>query len=116
MQNLTVSQRLELKARAHTLNPVVMIGNAGLTDAVVAEAARALKSHELIKIKVAIDDREARAAVMSQLCEQLGAAPVQQIGKMLVIYLQNLDVTMPIKQAPRRDKAKKRTKKQLAGR
>ncbi|WP_035384042.1 YhbY family RNA-binding protein [Ferriphaselus sp. R-1] len=115
MLSLTVAQRLELKARAHALNPVILIGNAGLTEAVLAETAIALKSHELIKVRVMGDDRAVRGAIMEQICEQLDAAPVQQIGKMLVIYKPNLDATMPIKKAPRRDK-KPLTKKQLANR
>ncbi|MBI5918300.1 MAG: ribosome assembly RNA-binding protein YhbY [Nitrosomonadales bacterium] len=115
MLNITVSQRLELKARAHALNPVVMIGNAGLTDSVLAEIARNLKSHELIKIRVMGDDRDARTAIMQEICEKLEAAPVQHIGKILVIYQPNLDITMPIKKAPRRT-GKPLTKKRLAAR
>jgi len=86
MQQLTPAQRRELKARAHHLNPVVMIGDAGLTPEVVREIEAALRAHELIKVRVAGDDREARMDLVSQVCEQTGAAPVQQIGKILVFY------------------------------
>lgn len=83
---LTTAERKELRARAHHLNPVVIIGDAGLTDAVLAEAARAISVHELIKLRVLGDDRELRAALMQRVCEALGCAPVQMIGKLLVVY------------------------------
>lgn len=86
MKPLTASDRRELKARAHALKPVVMIGNDGLTPAVVAEIDRALKSHELIKVRVAGDDREARAACLAEICARTGAQSVQHIGKILVIF------------------------------
>ncbi|MCP5279258.1 MAG: YhbY family RNA-binding protein [Thiobacillus sp.] len=86
MQQLSTEQRKFLKAQAHNLKPVVMIGNAGLTEAVKLEANRALTAHELIKIRVLGDDREAREAWFMELCEALGAAPVQHIGKLLLLY------------------------------
>lgn len=86
VQQLSPEQRKFLKAQGHGLKPVVMIGNAGLTDAVKLEADRALKAHELIKVRVLGDDREARDAWFTELCEALGAAPVQHIGKLLVLY------------------------------
>jgi putative YhbY family RNA-binding protein len=86
MQELTPAQRRELKARAHPLNPVVMIGDAGLTPEVVREIDANLKAHELIKVRVLGDDREARMDLVARVCEQTGAAPVQQIGKILVFY------------------------------
>ena len=75
-----------MRGRAHALKPVVMIGGEGLTPAVLAEIERALKRHELIKIHVAGDDREARQGYLEQICAGTGAQPVQHIGKMLVIY------------------------------
>lgn len=110
MLTLTVLQRQNLKARAHPLKPTVMIGNAGLTPAVLAEIDRALKIHELIKIRVMNDDREARSAMMQEICEQLAAAPVQQIGKTLVVYQMQEDI--PTIQ-PARRKGKPLSKKQL---
>ena len=86
MLALTPDFRRELKARAHALKPVVWIGAAGLSDNVVNELDQRLKSHELIKIKVANDDGEIRNALLEEICERLNAAPVQHIGKMLVIY------------------------------
>lgn len=83
---LTPARRAELRAQAHALNPVVMIGADGLTPAVLKEITRSVSAHELIKIRVAGDDREARAAMFEHICDTLGAAPVQHIGKLLVIY------------------------------
>jgi putative YhbY family RNA-binding protein len=83
---LSSAQRSALRAQAHDLAPVVMIGDAGLTEGVMKEAEHALSAHQLIKIRVFADEKEVRADYMSQLCEQLGASPVQMIGKLLVIY------------------------------
>lgn len=86
MLELTSEQRKFLKSQAHALKPVVMIGNAGLTDAVVKETLRALAAHELIKIRVLNDNREEREAWLTEMCAKTGAAPVQHIGKLLLIY------------------------------
>ena len=86
MITLTSAQRRALKARAHHLHPVVMVGDAGLTPSVAQEIDIALKSHELIKIRVLGDDREVRAALFQDIRTQLDAASVQHIGKILVIY------------------------------
>ncbi|MBM3408863.1 MAG: ribosome assembly RNA-binding protein YhbY [Betaproteobacteria bacterium] len=104
---ITSAQRRALRADAHHLDPVVMIGDSGLTEAVVAEADRALNSHELIKIRVLGDDREVRALIMKELCSALGCASVQMIGKLLVIWrpappAPKSDVFVPKKEAARR--------------
>ena len=83
---LTPTQRRALKARAHHLEPVVIIGDAGLTPAVLREIDVHLKSHELIKIRVAGDDRDARAGMITTISETLDASPVQHIGKTLVMF------------------------------
>lgn len=83
---LTTSERRALRADAHHLDPVVMIGGDGLTPAVVKETDSALKAHGLIKVRVLGDDRAAREEIFSQLCDQLNAAPIQHIGKLLVIW------------------------------
>lgn len=113
MLTLSVAQRTALKARAHSLNPTVMIGNAGLTDTILAEIARTLKSHELIKVRVMNDDREARAAIMQEICTQLDAGAVQHIGKILVIYQPQ---ATPLITKTTRKKGKPLTKKQLGSR
>ena len=89
--NLTPAERSALRSQAHGLSPVVMIGESGLTPAVVKEADTALKAHGLIKVHVFGDDREARVSYYETLCEQLGAAPVQHIGKLLVLYRPKVD-------------------------
>ena len=86
MIELSPSQRRALRARAHHLNPLVMIGESGLTPAVLREIDNALKHHDLIKIRVLGDNREARGSMLDDICERLDAAPVQTIGKMLVVY------------------------------
>ena len=75
-----------LRARAHGLKPVVRIGHAGLTAAVCQELDRALNAHELVKIHAAVDDRDQRTRILDELCRQLGAPPVQSLGKMLVAF------------------------------
>ena len=83
---LTPAERKVHRAAAHHLNPVVMIGAGGLTDAVRREADAALDAHGLIKIRVASDDRAARELVYQTLAADLGAAPIQHIGKLLVLW------------------------------
>lgn len=78
-----------LKARAHHLNPVVMIGQHGLTDSVVKETDAALNAHGLIKVRVLGDDRAGRTAIGEALCEAVGAQLVQHIGKLLVLWREN---------------------------
>lgn len=86
MKSLTPAQRQYLKGLAHTRQPVVMIGNQGLTAAVLKEIDLALSAHELIKVKAASNDPDTRSAWLDEICAATGAASVQQIGKVLVIY------------------------------
>ena len=86
MLKLTPAERSALRAEAHGLNPVVMIGEAGLTESVMKEIAASLDAHGLIKVRVFGDDREARVAKNEQISAELDAAPVQHIGKLLVLY------------------------------
>lgn len=83
---LTPTQRKEYRSAAHHLDPVVMIGADGLTDAVVREVDDALEAHGLIKVRVLRDDRAAREALFATLAERLNAAPIQHIGKLLVLW------------------------------
>jgi putative YhbY family RNA-binding protein len=83
---LTPAQRKEHRAAAHHLDPVVAIGNDGLTAAVRKEADAALNAHGLIKVRVFSDDREAREAIFRELADTLDAAPIQHIGKLLVLW------------------------------
>lgn len=86
MLKLTPAERSILRAEAHALKPIVMIGDAGLTPAVMKEIELGLDSHGLIKVRVLGDDRDARAAMYDSICTDLDAAPVQHIGKLLVLY------------------------------
>ena len=83
---LTPAQRKAHRADAHHLNPVVMIGGDGLTPAVQKEVDAALKAHGLIKVRVFSDDRSEREAMLNTLAEALDAAPIQHIGKLLVLW------------------------------
>ena len=83
---LTPAQRKAHRSEAHHLNPVVMIGNDGLTPGVIKETEFALNAHGLIKIRVLGDDRTARKAMFQALADQLNAAPIQHIGKLLVLW------------------------------
>ena len=83
---LTPSQRKDHRSDAHHLDPVVMIGNDGLTPAVLKETDAALNAHGLIKIRVLGDDRERREKIFQTLADQLSAAPIQHIGKLLVLW------------------------------
>lgn len=86
MTTLNAVQRRYLRAQAHSLRPVVMIGDAGLSDAVMREIDLGLKAHELIKIRILGDDRDARVAMLDRICNDLKAAPIQHIGKLLLVY------------------------------
>jgi len=86
MFELKPSQRRELRARAHHLDPVVSIAGNGLTATVLKEIEVALKAHELIKIRVYGDDREVRMGHLLEICSRLDCAPVQNIGKLLVVF------------------------------
>ena len=92
---LTPAQRKIHRADAHHLDPVVMIGGDGLTDAVKKETNAALNALGLIKVRVFSDDRAAREAMFVTLTEELNAAPIQHIGKLLVLW----------RPQPERDKA-----------
>jgi len=100
---LTPAERSRLRAEAHALNPVVIVGESGLTPAVMKEIDVSLKAHGLIKIRVFGDDREARIAMYEEICAELDCAPVQHIGKLLVVY------------RPKKDEPKERSEKRGKG-
>lgn len=83
---LNSAQRRDLRAQAHHLDPVVMIGGDGLSAAVIKETDAALKAHGLIKVRASLEDRAAREAAFVQLCNELDAAPVQHIGKLFILW------------------------------
>lgn len=100
---LTPAERSVLRAEAHALKPVVIIGEAGLTPSVLKEIDASLNSHGLLKIRVFGDDREARIAIYDTICNDLRAAPVQHIGKLLVVY------------RPKKEEPKERSEKRGKG-
>jgi RNA-binding protein len=83
---LNVKQRQHLKALAHHRKPVVQVGNAGITAAVIKEIELAIGRHELIKIRLPGVEREARSEMLKKICAAAGADAVQEIGRMVVIY------------------------------
>jgi RNA-binding protein len=83
---LSSRERAHLKARAHALEPVVRIGQSGITPQVVAEVDRALTAHELIKVGIGAADREARTAQGAELAERVNGAVVHRVGKVLILW------------------------------
>lgn len=98
---LTPKQRQQLKGAAHRLDPVVLLGAGGLSDAVVKEIDRALTAHELIKVRVPGDDRAQRDDIFRAVAERLGAARVQTIGKLFVLFRPRPDRAKATETAPR---------------
>lgn len=88
---LTNAQIRFLRGQAHDLKAMLQVGGKGITDALVAEVALALEHHELIKVKVAGEDREARDALIAELAERADAALVQRIGHTAVLYRPSKD-------------------------
>jgi RNA-binding protein len=86
IMQLNTKQIAHLRGLAHSLSPVVMIGNQGLTENVIKEIELNLNAHELIKVQVAGDDREARKAIYTEICNKTQATAVHHIGKQLVFY------------------------------
>ncbi|HBY84248.1 MAG TPA: ribosome assembly RNA-binding protein YhbY [Colwellia sp.] len=84
--SLNKKQIQHLKGVAHPLKPVVLLGNNGLTEAVVAEIDYALNHHELIKVKIPTDDKETKTLIVEAICRETNATKIQVIGKTLVIY------------------------------
>ncbi len=110
---LTSTQRRALRARAHSLHPVVIIGDAGLSTTVLNEINKNLSRHELIKIRVFSAQHAVRAQWLSEICTTLHAASVQHIGKILVVYRPLPEDEVKARQtkaAPRR-KPPRRTKR-----
>lgn len=83
---ITEPQKRHLRKLAHKLKPVVMLGNAGFSEGVANELDLALEHHELIKVKVSAEDREARDALIRNICESAGCDLVQRIGHIAILY------------------------------
>ena len=89
--NLSTKQKQFLKGLAHNLKPVVLMGANGLTEAVLAEIELALNHHELIKVKVAAEERETKVLIVDAIVRETKAEKVQVIGKTLVLFRQSED-------------------------
>jgi RNA-binding protein len=115
MKTLTPALRRTLRAKAHALHPFVIIGQHGLTPAVLHEIDVALLAHELIKIRVFSDTRDEREVMLTRVCEELDAAPVQHIGKLLVVWREK-PAPEPVATKPARTRVKApRTPAKTAG-
>ncbi|MDB4409343.1 ribosome assembly RNA-binding protein YhbY [Gammaproteobacteria bacterium] len=88
---LTEKMKHELRGRGHTLRPVVSIGNAGLSKAVLREIELSLEHHELMKIKVGGAERDERKQIITRICERFDAELVQAIGHIALIYRKHPD-------------------------
>ena len=86
---LTGQQRRHLRKLAHTMKPVVMVGDSGLTEAVLSEFNSCLEHHELIKVRVKVGDRSKRDGIVAKLCESGQAELVQRIGNMALLFREN---------------------------
>lgn len=119
MIELTPTQRRAFRAQAHHLHPVVSVAGNGLTPAVLKEIDNALQSHELIKIRVYGEDRAQRDSILATVCNELGAASVQHIGKTLIVWREKAQVqestSAPVDK-PKRSAAKAKSAKILSAR
>ncbi len=86
---LSNSQRRYLRGLSHAIKPVVLMGAKGLTDSVIAEIEHALTDHELIKVRVSADDREARGEIIATICERSQAELIQRIGHVATLFRRN---------------------------
>jgi RNA-binding protein len=91
IMSLTEKMKRELRGRGHTLKPVVSIGNAGLSTAVLREIDLSLEHHELMKVRIGVADREQRQAVITGICSSCNAELVQAIGHIALIYREKQD-------------------------
>jgi len=89
MTTLSAAEKKQLRAIAHNLNPVIIVGDKGLSEGLFEELDRALEQHELIKVKINSNDRDFRAQATDELCEKSNATLVQVIGKISVLLRRN---------------------------
>ncbi len=87
--SLSEAQKKYLRGRGHALKPLIMVGESGLSDALLAEYESTLDHHELIKVRVRVGDREVRDAMIEKLCQDSRATLVQRIGNVALVYRAN---------------------------
>ena len=107
---LTSRQRRELRAQAHALHPVVSVGQQGLTPRVIHEIDVALRAHALVKVRVFSEDRRQRDAMLAQIAGELDAAPVQHLGKVLIVWRKPEEKAVEPAPRPKRKAVKQRTR------
>jgi RNA-binding protein len=90
-QAITASQKRHLRGLAHPLKPIIQLGGKGVTDSLVAELEIALERHELLKVKIAAEDRESRDAMITDLVARTGAALVQRVGHTATLFRASTD-------------------------
>jgi RNA-binding protein len=105
---LTSRERSDLRSAAHPLKPVVLIGDKGLSSAVLKEIDLALTSHGLIKVRAGGEDRETREALLADICEALSCAPVHHLGKLFILYRPSANRPVPAARAEETAKPAKR--------
>ena len=108
---LTSRERSDLRSAAHPLKPVVLIGDKGLSSAVLKEIDLALTAHGLIKVRAGGEDRETREALLTDICEALSCAPVHHLGKLFILYRPSANNPVP---AARADQAVKPAKRKAS--
>jgi putative YhbY family RNA-binding protein len=108
MRELNPTERRALRARAHSLHPVVAVGHSGLTPTVLAEIDRSLSAHELIKVRVFSAERDQREALLAQICEAVDGAPVQHIGNILVVFREKPEEPAEVAKPARKSAARAR--------
>ena len=108
---LTSRERSDLRSAAHPLKPVVLIGDKGLSDAVLKEIDLALTAHGLIKVRAGGEDRETREALLADICEALSCAPVHHLGKLFILYRPSANHPAP---TARQEQAAKPTKRKAS--
>jgi RNA-binding protein len=89
--SFTESQKKHLRGLGHALKPLIMVGDAGLSDSVRAEFESTLAHHELIKVSVRVGDRKLRDSIIEELCTSGGTALIQRVGNMALLYRENPD-------------------------
>jgi len=88
--NLSESNKKYLRGLGHELKPLIMVGNAGMSDSLLAEFNSTLDHHELIKVRVRVGDRKARDEIIEKLCSESAAALIQRVGNIALLYRPNL--------------------------
>lgn len=96
MNNLSNKQVRHLRKLAHSLKPVVIIGDKGLTQAVIEEIDNTLNIHELIKVKVRAEEREERQAIVEQMIQKTASSKVQQVGHIVTIFKRNKEARIAL--------------------